>query len=70
MLKENVDKISETLRAEAETQSATLRQVLEGEDVEIIEKETQKLGEISMKLGEEIYKNTQAETSAEPTQNS
>jgi molecular chaperone DnaK len=70
VLKENVDKISERLRAEAEPQLATLRHVLDGEDVEIIEKETTKLSEISMKLGEEIYKNTQAETSAEPTQNS
>jgi len=65
-LRDNSDKISETLRAEAEAQSAALRAVMDGEDVEIIEKETQKLGEISMKIGEEIYKAAQ-ETSPNPS---
>ena len=58
-LRDNSEKVSETLRAEAEAQSAALRAVMDGEDVEIIEKETQKLGEISMKIGEEIYKTAQ-----------
>ena len=65
-LRDNSDKISETLRAEATAQSAALRAVMDGEDVEIIEKETQKLGEISMKIGEEIYKAAQ-ESSPNPS---
>ena len=57
-LGENKEKISKTLQAETQTQVDALRAVLPNDDVEIIEKETQKLGELSMRMGEEIYKNS------------
>ena len=58
-LKEHTDKIGEELKSEVEAQIATLTETLTSDDVEKIQQETQKLGEISMKIGEIVYKASQ-----------
>jgi molecular chaperone DnaK len=66
-IRENESKLSTATREMAEAQLATLREALAGDIVEIIEQETTKLGEISMKLGEEIHKASAEADTAPPT---
>lgn len=63
-LSEYGDKISSDEKTVIETTIKDLKEVLTGEDDEAIKAKTQALMEASMKLGEAIYKATQAENAA------
>ncbi len=58
-LKEHGSKVSDADKKAIEDASANLRNVLKGTDVEEIKKKTQDLVQVSMKLGEAIYKSQQ-----------
>ncbi|AIL12293.1 molecular chaperone DnaK [Candidatus Paracaedimonas acanthamoebae] len=58
------DKISADEKASIETAIKDLKEALTGDDEEAIKAKTQTLMEASMKLGEAIYKATQAESAA------
>ena len=64
-IKEYGDKISNDDKAEIETGISELKTALEAEDIEVVKQKTQKLTEASMKLGEAIYKASQAESTSE-----
>jgi len=65
-LKEHGDKISAEEKKAIETGVSDLKKSLEGDDVEDIKKKTQNLVQVSMKLGEAVYKSQQKpETKAE-----
>ena len=58
-LKEHGDKISADEKKAIETGIADLKESLKGADVEDIKKKTQNLIQVSMKLGEAVYKSQQ-----------
>ena len=58
-LKEHGDKISAEEKKAIETSIADLKKSLEGTDAEDIKKKTQSLIQVSMKLGEAVYKSQQ-----------
>ena len=58
-LKEHGDKISAEEKKAIENGIADLKKSLEGTDVEDIKKKTQSLIQVSMKLGEAVYKSQQ-----------
>jgi molecular chaperone DnaK len=58
-LKEHGDKISAEEKKAIETGIADLKKSLEGTDIEDIKKKTQSLIQVSMKLGEAVYKSQQ-----------
>ncbi len=58
-LKEHGDKISAEEKKAIETGIADLKKSLEGTDIEDIKKKTQNLIQVSMKLGEAVYKSQQ-----------
>ena len=58
-LKEHGDKISVDEKKAIETGLADLKKSLEGTDIEDVKKKTQNLIQVSMKLGEAVYKNQQ-----------
>ncbi|MDQ6966039.1 MAG: Hsp70 family protein, partial [Mariprofundaceae bacterium] len=60
-LKEHGDKVDEETRTSIEESLATLRKELEGDDLEAIKKAEEDLATKSQKLGEEVYKQMQAE---------
>jgi molecular chaperone DnaK len=62
-LKEHGDKISEEERKAIETGISDLKDALKGTDTEDVKKKTQDLIQVSMKLGEAVYKNQQKDTS-------
>jgi molecular chaperone DnaK len=65
-LKEHGEKISSEEKKAIETGIADLKKSLEGTDVEDVKKKTQNLIQVSMKLGEAVYKSQQKpETKAE-----
>ena len=61
-LKEHGSKIAETDKKAIETGISDLRNALKGTDNEEVQKKTQALVQVSMKLGEAVYKNKQKET--------
>ena len=63
-LKEYGDKVSADDKSAIETAIADLKGVLEGDDAEAIKEKTAALAEASMKLGEAMYKASQAEAEA------
>ena len=58
-LKEHGDKVSAEEKKSIENGVADLKKSLEGTDVEDIKKKTQSLIQVSMKLGEAVYKSQQ-----------
>jgi molecular chaperone DnaK len=64
-LREYGDKIAAADRQAIEQAAADLRSVLDGEDVGAIQQKTEILGQARMKLGEAIYKATQAQAGGE-----
>ena len=64
-LKEHADKISAEEKKAIENGIADLKKSLEGTDSEDIKKKTQSLIQVSMKLGEAVYK-SQQKTEAKP----
>merc|ERR1712159_684165 len=61
-LKEHGDKVSAEEKKAIENGIADLKKSLEGTDVEDIKKKTQSLIQVSMKLGEAVYKSQQKTT--------
>jgi molecular chaperone DnaK len=66
-LKDYGDKVTADDKTAIETAIADLRGVLDGEDAEAIKEKTNALAEVSMKLGEAMYKASQAEAEAKAT---
>ncbi len=58
-LKEHGDKITEEEKKSIETSVSDLRNALKGTDTEEVKKKTQNLVQVSMKLGEAVYKSQQ-----------
>ena len=58
-LKEHGNKISEDEKKAIETEISHLRNALKGTDIEEVKKKTQSLIQVSMKLGEAVYKSQQ-----------
>ena len=67
-LKEHGSKISETEKKSIETGISDLRNALKGTDTEEVKKKTQNLVQVSMKLGEAIYKSQQKDTAGKNAQ--
>jgi molecular chaperone DnaK len=65
-LKEHGDKVSEEEKKAIETGISDLRNALKGTDVEEVKKKTQSLIQVSMKLGEAVYKSQQKDQSTKP----
>jgi molecular chaperone DnaK len=63
-LKDYGDKVSAEDKTAIENAITALREVLEGNDAEVIKEKTAALAEASMKLGEAMYKASQAEAEA------
>jgi molecular chaperone DnaK len=63
-LKEHGDKIPASDKDAIEQAISDLRGVMDGDDVDAIKAKTEALGQASMKLGEAMYKASQAETDA------
>jgi len=63
-LKDYGDKVSAEDKAAIETALSDLRGVIEGDDAEAIKDKTEALAQASMKLGEAMYKASQAEAEA------
>src|SRR5690606_7003607 len=63
-LKEYGDKVTADEKTAIETAIADLKGVLEGDDADAIKEKTAALAEASMKLGEAMYKASQAEAEA------
>jgi len=63
-LKDYGDKVSPDDKSAIETAIANLKGVIEGDDAEAIKEKTAALAEASMKLGEAMYKASQAEAEA------
>jgi len=61
-LKEHGNKISEAEKKSIETEISHLRNALKGTDTEEVKKKTQSLIQVSMKLGEAVYKSQQKGT--------
>lgn len=61
---EHKDKVSDEDKKAIEDAIATLKTALEGEDVEDIKAKTEALAQATMKLGEQIYKDSQQDASA------
>jgi len=66
-LKEHGDKVDEDTRKQIEESLAELKTAIEGGDTEAIKKAEEDLGQKSQKLGEEVYKQMQAEAEAGDT---
>jgi molecular chaperone DnaK len=58
------DKVAASDKTAIETSSADLKEALKGEDKEAIESKTQALMQLAMKLGEQLYKQKEAEAQA------
>ncbi|TWB18879.1 molecular chaperone DnaK [Nitrospirillum viridazoti] len=63
-LKENAEKLPAAEKAAAEKAIAELKTALEGEDAADIKAKTEALAQVSMKLGEELYKSGQDASAA------
>ncbi|MDP6895853.1 MAG: molecular chaperone DnaK, partial [Rhodospirillales bacterium] len=64
-LVEHGDKLPDEDKTAIETAVAELKEALEGDDLEVIQEKVNSLNEVSMKLGEAMYKAAQAEGGAE-----
>ena len=63
-LKDYGDKVSVEDKTAIESAVTALKDVLEGSNAEVIKEKTAALAEVSMKLGEAMYKASQAEAEA------
>ncbi|HLV84135.1 MAG TPA: Hsp70 family protein, partial [Devosia sp.] len=64
-LAEYADKVSEDDKTAIETAISELKAIIEGDDAELIKQKTEALSQASMKLGEAMYKASQAEAEAQ-----
>jgi len=67
-LKEFGDKVSDTDKKAIEDAVASLKEALKGDDHDAIKSRTETLAQVSMKLGEAMYKASQAEAAAKAAQ--
>jgi len=67
-IKEHGSKISESEKKSIETGISDLKNALKGTDTEEVKKKTQNLVQVSMKLGEAIYKSQQKDTAGKNAQ--
>jgi molecular chaperone DnaK len=65
-LKEHGDKITEEEKKAIENGISDLKNALKGTDTEQVKKKTQDLIQVSMKLGEAVYKSQQKDQSGKP----
>ena len=63
-LKENEDKVPADTKSEVESAISDLKQALEGTDTDEIRSKTERVTEVSQKMGSAIYENAQSETGA------
>ncbi|RJY08482.1 molecular chaperone DnaK [Aurantiacibacter aquimixticola] len=63
-LEENGDKVDSGLKTEIETAVAEAKTALEGEDIEAMKEKSQKLTDVAMKMGQQIYEKDQASAQA------
>ncbi|MGI9405443.1 MAG: Hsp70 family protein, partial [Hyphomicrobiaceae bacterium] len=66
MLEEHADKVSEDDKQSIELAIADVKTALEGDDSEDIAAKSQKLAEVSMKIGQAVYEASQAEGDGAP----
>jgi len=66
-LKENGDKVDESLKGEIEAAVAEAKTAVEGGDPEAMKAKTEALAQVAMKLGQAIYEKTQAAGGEEAT---
>ena len=64
-LNEHGDKIDTSLKSEVESAISALKDVMSGDDAESIKVKTQELAQVSMKIGEAVYKEQQANPSSD-----
>ncbi len=62
LLKDNEDKVSDETRKAVEEDLTAMKEALEGEDIEAVKAQLEKLNESSMKIGQEVYAEAQAAT--------
>jgi len=67
-LEENGDKVDAETKAAVETAIAETRTALEGDDADMINVKAQALTDAAMKMGQQIYEKTQAETADAPAE--
>jgi molecular chaperone DnaK len=67
-LKEHGSKVSDTEKKSIETGVSDLKNALKGTDTEEVKKKTQNLIQVSMKLGEAVYKSQQKDASGKNSQ--
>ena len=65
-LEEHKDKVTDEDKTAIEAAVTELRSALEGEDADAIKQKTEALAQASMKLGEQIYKDSQEAPSGDP----
>jgi len=65
-LEEHKDKVTDEDKTAIEAAVTELRTALEGEDADAIKQKTESLAQASMKLGEQIYKDSQEAPSGDP----
>ena len=63
-LEENGDKIDDGLKTELETAIAEAKTALEGDDIEVMKDKSQKLTDVAMKMGQQIYEKDQSAADA------
>lgn len=60
LLKENDEKISEGTKTEVQAAVDETKKALEGEDIDAVKSALDKLNEVGMKIGQEVYAEAQA----------
>ncbi len=66
-MRDNGDKIEESLKTEVNDQVAKVRESMNTEDTAAIRSETEKLGQIIQKIGASMYQQPGSDQSAGPT---
>ena len=70
LLKDNKDKLPESVHSEVSGAVDGLKKALEGEDIEPVKSAQEKLNEVAQKIGEALYQHEQAEQQTQQAQSS
>jgi len=70
LLKDNKDKLPESVHSEVSGAVDGLKKALEGEDIEPVKSAQEKLNEVAQKIGEALYQHEQAEQQTQQPQSS
>ena len=70
LLKDNKDKLPESVHSEVSGAVDGLKKALEGEDIEPVKTAQEKLNEVAQKIGEALYQHEQAEQQTQQAQSS